>query len=345
MNTAKVEQSIFNLFFDDVSGNREGRATILLLGVIVGYIAIVSTISLIPSLGPYNEKRTLQIGVLVLSASYLVLSAQGRQRWLSVFLSLPFVARWLVCAVLTFGILSSAFAPSPFYALLEVGHFFLLFVGAGIVASAVHRHTETAERLLLGALAVSGLLYAVYFIVGYGMHLSIPDIKLWPEGGTNYANIRLFNQYQTWTLPLFAGIFLALPRRWRVSKGVIFGVISLWWALIFASNVRGTIVGILIAAIGVGLLFQARARNWLLIQVAGLLSGVALYYLLFSTGDPPCHGQIRAGKSQSPVALDDMPGDNVGPSASGCWPDALCLAAVPVYRASKPTQCTFPMAR
>ncbi|WP_233993982.1 O-antigen ligase family protein [Salinibacter altiplanensis] len=55
----------------------------------------------------------------------------------------------------------------------------------------------------------------------------------------------------------------------------------------FASNVRGTIVAMGVAAVGVGLLFRQEAKRWLLVQAAGLLLGVFLYYLLFSTGGGP----------------------------------------------------------
>ncbi|WP_232798463.1 O-antigen ligase family protein [Salinibacter altiplanensis] len=119
------------------------------------------------------------------------------------------------------------------------------------------------------------------------MHLTTEEIKLWPEGGTNYVNIRFFNHYQTWTLPLLAGIVVVLPKTWKTARGGVFGLMALWWALIFASNVRGTIVAMGVAAVGVGLLFRRRAKPWLLIQAAGLLAGLLLYYLLFSAGKSP----------------------------------------------------------
>ncbi len=136
-------------------------------------------------------------------------------------------------------------------------------------------------------MALGVVLYAVFFGVGYGMHLIFEEIKLWPDGGTNYVNIRNFNHYQTWTLPLLAGILLSIPKDWNVARGGVLGLIALWWALIFASNVRGTIVAMGVAAVGVGLLFRRHAKPWLVVQAAGLLVGIGLYYLLFSTGGSP----------------------------------------------------------
>jgi O-antigen ligase len=119
------------------------------------------------------------------------------------------------------------------------------------------------------------------------MHLTYEEIRLWPEGGTNYVNIRNFNHYQTWTLPLLGGVLLAIPQGWKAARGGVFGLVALWWTLVFASNVRGTIVAMGVAAVGVGFFFRERAKRWLFVQAAGLITGLILYYLLFSTGGSP----------------------------------------------------------
>ncbi len=181
------------------------------------------------------------------------------------------------------GVLSSLSAPSTFYAFLEVGHFLLLLVLAGTVATAVRQAPRQIERWILGAVALGVVLYAVFFGVGYGMYLTFEEIRLWPEGGTNYVNIRFFNQYQTWTLPLLGGLLVAIPKRWKNARVGVLGLIALWWALVFTSSVRGTIVAMAVAAIGVALLFRRHAKPWLLAQAAGLFGGLLLYHLLFST--------------------------------------------------------------
>ena len=259
----------------------------LLFWLVGAYVIFVPTLSFLPSLEPFNEKRAVQVGVLIAVAGGLLAVRAARRRWLTTVWRLPLAARWGLGGVLGLGLLSSALAPAPFYALLDVGHFVLLFVAAGVVASEVRRAPTWTQRAILGIVAVSGGLYAVYFVVGYGAHLAVPDIKPWPEGGTNYANIRFFNHYQTWTLPLLAGLSLNLPKRWRVGKGFAFGLVALWWALVFASDVRGTVVAMGVAAIGGGLLFRGRAKKWLLVQAAGVLLGLGLYYLLFSAGEAP----------------------------------------------------------
>jgi len=282
-------------------GQADVNEETLLLGLVCTYVALVPTLSFIPSLGPYNEKRALQIGMLLIIAGGLLGSHPVRQRWLEMFSGLPPTAQWGLGGVLGLGLLSSALAPAPFYAFLEVGHFVLIFVAAGVVASEVRRVPKRTQWALMGAVAASGVLYAIYFGVGYVSHLAIADIKPWPDGGTNYANIRVFNHYQTWTLPLFAAVLLSLPKSWRVGRGTAFGLISLWWALVFASGVRGTVVAMGIAAVGVAFLFRWQAGSWLLIQTAGFLLGLGLYYLLFSEGGAP----QAAGKFGDPAQYSE----------------------------------------
>ncbi len=265
----------------------EIKAEHLLLALIGTYVIVVPTLSFIPLLDPFSEKRILQVGVLIAVSGGLLGVRAARQRWLETFIGLPCTAQWGLGVVLCLSLLSSVLAPASFYAFLEVGHFILLFVTAGLVASEVRRTPEWTQRALLGVVAVSGGLYAIYFAVGYGAHLAIADIEPWPNGATNYANIRFFNHYQTWTIPLLAGAVLAVPRRWRAVRGGVFGLLSLWWTLVLASNVRGTVVALVLATIGVFLIFHGRAKRWLAVQGAAVLAGVLLYYIFFPSGTPP----------------------------------------------------------
>lgn len=269
------------------SGLLECRGISFLVWFLGAYIVLVPSLSLFPSVLFFNEKRALQIGVLVIAGGVLLFSPVCRRQWLSTYRGFPSLARWGLGLTVGIGGLSSSLAPSPFYAFLEVGHFVLLFVLAGAVASVVRQEREGVGRLFLGFVGLSALLYTVHFIVGYGMYLAYPDIPIWPDGTTNFANIRFFNHYQTWTLPLLVGSVLALPRRRYILKAGLFGITVVWWALVFASNVRGTIGAIFVAAFGVGLLFRGRSKKWISIVAGSALGGIALYFLLFSGGGAP----------------------------------------------------------
>lgn len=248
------------------------------------YVALVPGLSLIPGIDPFNEKRALQIGLLVLTGSVTVATRSTRTEWLSTFYHAPLAGRWGLGIVLGLGGLSAGLAPAPYSAVLELSHFVLLFVAAGAVATAVRRVPRWTDRILFGAVVLSALLYAVYFFVGYGVSIALPSLDIGRETVSGFANTRFFNQYQTWTLPLLVGALFVLPSEWRVSKGTVFVLAALWWTLTFASNVRGTVVAVAVASGIVWFLFGRRAHRWLKVLVGTLVLGGALYYVLFTLG-------------------------------------------------------------
>ena len=172
-------------------------------------------------------------------------------------------------------------APAPVHATLEVAHSILLFTLAGTVATATWFAPNSVKIIILTTI-ISGVgLYAVHFAVSYGASLVLPGVGFGKEIITGFANVRHFNQYQTWTIPLLGSAVLFVPQRWRAGRAFVFLLLSLWWMLVLVSNVRGTVVAMGLAAVGVGLLFRRHAVRWLSIQVGAVVGGALLYYLLF----------------------------------------------------------------
>ena len=232
------------------------RWTPVATGLVALYVVLVPSMTPLSSLELYNDKRLLQVGILIATAGALLASGSARRGWLSAFRALPRVARGGLCVVLGLGIISAATAPNPGHAFLEAAHLVLLFALAGIVAAAVRCASEYTEVLLLVAVVLSAGLYAVHFGVSYGLSVAWPALEVGRETISGFANIRHFNQYQTWTLPLLGGAVLALPGRWRMARGGVFGLVALWWTLILASDVRGTMVAMGLASIIVWVLFR-----------------------------------------------------------------------------------------
>lgn len=253
-----------------------------MLGLTGLYVVVVPSMTPVTPFDLYNDKRLLQTGLLIVAAGTLLVFSPTRRRWLSTFRSLPFSARWGLCTALGLGLISAAIAPAPGYAFLEVGHLVLLFALAGIIAAAVRCAPEYTGVLSLGAVVLGAGLYAVHFGVSYGLSVAWPALEVGRETISGFANIRHFNQYQTWTLPLLGGAVLALPGRWRMARGGVFGLVALWWTLILASDVRGTVVAMALASVIVWVLFRRASHRWLGVQGLALLAGGGLYVVLFS---------------------------------------------------------------
>ena len=260
------------------------RWPLVIVGAAGLYAVLAPSTTPVTPLGMYNEKRLFQVTLLGVSAISLLSSRSTRQRWLSMFWAFPRPARLGLLLVLGLGLFSALSAPAPLYAALEVGHFVLLFFLAGIIATVYRQFPTSTSALVLGAVVLSAFLYAVHFSVSYGMSVALPALEIGAETLGGFGNVRFFNQYQTWTLPLLAVPVLALSRRWDLVRAGTFLLLVMWWTLVLASNVRGTVLAMTVAVLGVGLLFRRRALKWVGVQGAALLAGIGLYYLLFSTG-------------------------------------------------------------
>jgi len=287
------------------SAEGNGKVGRLLVLALCAYIVFVPSFSLVSSLGPFNEKRVLQIGLLLLICGGIIASEKLRRDWISGFFSIPRSGRWGLYSVLGLGLFSAALAPAQFYAFLEIGHFVALFAAAGVIASFVRRTSYSrTEYAFFGAVVISALLYVVPFSVAYGMYLTMEDIKLWPWGWSNFANVRFFNHYQTWTLPLLIGAPLAIPERYRGLRGLMFATAVFWWSLVFGAEAQGTMVALGVSALATALLFGRQAEKWLLIQGGSVLLGWGLYKILFASsagggaGGSSPFGEQLSGESQ-----------------------------------------------
>lgn len=127
---------------------------------VMGYIIFAPSLSALPDIGPFNEKRALQIGLLLAVGAVFLAFPAVRRYWLVEVCNLHVSPWWGLGLVLTGGVLSSLRAPATFYAFLEVGHFLLLFVMAGVIAAVVRRSPQQTDRWILGAVALSTMLYA-----------------------------------------------------------------------------------------------------------------------------------------------------------------------------------------
>lgn len=254
--------------------------TTVVLFLAAGYVILVPSVSPLTPLDLYNDKRFLQVGLLSITGGVLLLSSKDRQQWLDTLLRLPSLARAVLGTILGLSIISSAVAPAWSYAALETAHFFLLFGLAGVVATATRMSPRFTSRFLAGAVVLSAFLYAIHFSVSYAMSIVMPELEVGRESIGGFANIRHFNQYQTWTLPLLVGA--AGTTRWRTGRMFILLLAGIWWCLMLASDVRGTTVALALASVAVWGIFRQQAHRWLGMHATALVLGGVLYLLLFS---------------------------------------------------------------
>ena len=183
--------------------------------------------------------------------------------------------------IIALGLLSSVLAHQPLWAFTEVA----VFVSCGAITVAfalLRRHSgEPLDRTLI--LVVTGLcliksiqyLHAGVLAFSSGEPTLDPDLLL-----SGFSNKRFYGQFQTFTLPLLA-LPLLMPNISRPLRGAVFALLCVWWLIAISGGTRGTwlgmsVAGVVLAAMG------PWGRRWLGWQLAALVGGLLLYWLVFT---------------------------------------------------------------
>lgn len=244
-------------------------------------IALAPSFDLISWAVRYDEKRIVQLFLLWALALYTLFSRQGVRDSLHLLLLLPRTGRWNLAAVVSLGLMSSMLAPSMAQALKELT-LFVLLLGFSLLVAILFQHcNRTIIATLFVAIIASAFCYEVTFFTSYSGIFIQGNPLLLPEPFSGFSNIRFFNQFQIWTLPLIVLPLLLYPRLFVSIRGLLMILAVGWWVLLFASQSRGAQLAMALAGIATLLIFRKDA--WLVIRANCLaaISGWITYYLLF----------------------------------------------------------------
>ena len=222
----------------------------------------------------HDVQRAMQIAISACAVLY-GLSVTPMERWVD----RPTVLG--LGLIIGLGAVSSALARQPLWAFTEVA----LFVSCGAIAVAVaslRRHGGAPLDCVLILLVVllcliksAQYLYAGALAFTSGQLTLDPDLLL-----AGFSNKRFYGQFQTFTLPLLA-LPVLLPTVSRRLRGAAFALLCVWWLIAISGGTRGTwlgmgVAGVVLAALG------PWGRRWLGWQLAAVLGGVLLYWLIFT---------------------------------------------------------------
>ncbi len=186
----------------------------------------------------------------------------------------------LACLVLLL-ILSSLQAANINSALLEIS----LTIGLIFFCLTIGKITKENSRIMHSfffiTLTVSALFYLTNSFTAYFASF-IENIPLrWPEPFSGFSNIRFFNQYQIWSIPLISLPILLYP---SLDKRLLNGlkIIAIGWAiLLFASGSRGAVSSVIISLALSFIIFRSYAKPLLKLNSILLLAGLSGYLILF----------------------------------------------------------------
>ncbi len=186
-----------------------------------------------------------------------------------------------VLLIILLGLLSSFLAPAPTYAFIELA----MFIGLWSII------THFAESKTLLGHSNPTLAFSILILVAAAVYLSSFPVSLAAgiaEGGPihwwdlfrGYDNIRFFNQFQIWTLPLLTLLFIAKPFDSYLPRKIVAVVITCWWLLLYPTAGRGAILAILISTLLVGIIYRSASKGFIKTQLLFALSGFFSFILL-----------------------------------------------------------------
>ncbi|WP_184744683.1 MULTISPECIES: O-antigen ligase [unclassified Pseudomonas] len=243
-------------------------------GVFLIATACLMTVGICAPFGGHDLQRGMQIAIGFCAVLY----------GLSVTSTEPWVDRptaWGVALVVGLGLLSSALAHQPLWALTEVA----LFISCAAIAvafSLLRRHGgESLDRVLILVVVVLCLIKSAEYLYAGTLAFTSGERALDPDRLlSGFSNKRFYGQFQTFTLPLLA-LPLLIPNISRALRGAMFALLCVWWLIAISGGTRGTWLGMGVAGLVLAVL-GPWGRRWLGWQLAAVLVGLLLYWLIFT---------------------------------------------------------------
>lgn len=217
-------------------------------------VACLLTVGICAPFGGHDLQRAMQIAIGLCAVLYGLSVAPAES-----LVDRP--AALGLTLIIGLGLVSSALAHQPLWALVEVA----LFVSCAAIALAfalLRRHGgEPLDRVLILIVVLLCLIKSIQYLYAGALAFTSggrldPDLLL-----SGFSNKRFYGQFQTFTLPLLA-LPLLIPNLSRALRGAVLALLCVWWLIAISGGTRGTwlgmgVAGAVLAVLGPG------GRRWL----------------------------------------------------------------------------------
>lgn len=257
------------------------KNNLLLQSVVVfAYLLLIvlsPSIQLMPNyIFSHDGQRLLALLLLSVTLIYSILNSVEINNALPITQSV----RWVFITLLLFATLSTALSHFPRHAVIEFSIFASLCYVSLVVASFYLKNRELFIIRITYVLWASTLLYMVGFYVGY-ITSSISQTPLqWPQPFLGFTNIRLFNQYQLWSIGLITLPILAFKLKKNVKIWLSVSL-TCWWVLLYYSASRGALIALFVGLIFTIIAYKKLALPFLKLQLINAITSFFAYYVLF----------------------------------------------------------------
>ena len=223
----------------------------------------------------YDDSRYLELIFLALLLLPLAISAVRDSVTLS-WLGLDEKARILLVVFLAGGTLSVVASNAAHLGSMEIALVAQLIELVLMVSAAVRENGRQADDTLALAIFAGAVLFVLKFWVTYVLYALDGKIFPWDSPFIEFANVRFFSQYQSYTLLLMIlpGLMAGLSKS---ARAVSFFIAANFWALHWMVGTRAAWLGLMVGC-AIVLVFMRQGRTlWLRKQVLVALAGAAIF--------------------------------------------------------------------
>lgn len=223
----------------------------------------------------YDDSRYLELIFLALLLLPLAMSAVRDAVTLS-WLCLDEKARILLVVLLAGGTSSVVASNAAHLGSMEVALVAQLIMLVLMVSAAVRENRLQADNALAMAIFAGAALCVLKFWVTYVLYALEGKIFPWDSPFIEFANVRFFSQYQSYTLLLMILPGLT-PGLNKSARAVTFLIAANFWALHWMVGTRAAWLGLMVGC-AIVLVFMRQGRMlWLRKQMLVALAGAAIF--------------------------------------------------------------------
>mgnify|MGYP001553960104 CR=1 FL=1 len=250
---------------------------LILIPVLFGLWLVVTSLSeVVPGVGLYDGKRILELYLICLTLSLVLISSAARQKMAVLISAIP---GWIRIHFLIFfglGLSSALLTPNPAYPLLDVTMLYLLMVSSISIACVKQQYKNRFDQIVLVLVAMMGFGVIFQELVGLLVYLSTEQQFNYRESLFHFLHPRLYNQVQTWTIPLLALLPLVFNKyRWIGPLSLI--LIGAQWYILLSTGARGSTISLVSAMVLVGVILPRSRKLWVKTHISGFVLGAIFY--------------------------------------------------------------------
>jgi O-antigen ligase len=224
----------------------------------------------------HDDQRLVELVLLAVLAPFL-LARNGAAEQIAA-LSRP--ARWCLGAFFVLGAASALTALSLRHAMYEWSMLLLLLLAASLLAAELGRAGASGLQTVLHCVGAACILYSLRILLVYAVALANGFQIDMHDLATGFSNARFFNHTQTVLLPLIVLLYLQAPKG-QALRPVWFALAAFWWAFLFLSEARATILALGTGCAVAFVIRRAHAGRFLKAMALTASAGAVVYALAF----------------------------------------------------------------